>query len=119
MVEAMNRNEVKTHRPAVQLTLPQVLKKDETVTRSYTDYKTAAFKVRMGERMLDNLNKALNKTVKTKTGYKPKHTEAEKRLKRMDYIQKRMRPLEANIDGTDWEGTRKAIYQKLFGQAFE
>lgn len=101
----------KSATPDRQLNLIECTSNDRTVELSYVDFQAGDFKLVIAEKALDKFNEVLEKN--TKRG--PRYTAAEKFKKRLDFIQKRMRPVEGvKIDGTSWESSVRTFLYKVF-----
>jgi hypothetical protein len=106
--EAVNKTEEK------QLTLPEVLVREEEPKEPKNVYSTEWFEMKATE---DQIYKFVEKTEKTtKTG--PKHDVRERKFMKMDFVQKRMRPLASSIEGEYWESSRLAFFKEVFGEGF-
>lgn len=97
-----------------QMTLLEV--KSEEIEREPTKkYTTKYFDINTNDTALDKLNEKVNS--KNKKGFL-KYTEAQQKEMRMEFIQKKMSPLLPNINGEEWEMSRRSLFNEIFGEEF-
>ena len=87
---------------------------DYAEERKVTDYeiwRTTTFELKQTQGSLERFKSKLEK--RDKYGY-PIHNDIRKKKMCLDYIQKKMNPISANISGDDFEGSRNAFYHEMF-----
>lgn len=107
---------MKQETQAKQLTLLEVMHREDEIVKEYDVWDTDFFIIRAPKGAAGKWTKKVE--VKKKKSDESKFTKKTQMLKKMEWVQQRMKPLLPNINGDQWEASRYSLYREIFDEEF-